>query len=496
MRIIEPFGVGGGPDLLARALAPKLSELWGQPVTVENHPGAGATAGPALVAKSPPDGSTLLINTSAQAYSATLSKNLPYDPLKDFIPVASLTTQSYVLVAGHLAGITTVRELIAAAKMKPGGLKFGSAGAGTGTHLAIVKFNLEAGIRAVDASGSNTRFESFELFDDNTRFQLSWVVTSSGSLAAVTAFASHELAESITDPFNGGWEQTFPPSSAFAGQIGDVCSQTGISNGVGVNAYWSIADNACIKPTAGVRRVSLTKTDVAHEPRDGPARTGFVDVGPLCGSGTFGFFVRTFRNEIVVTAQIVGFESPIVSWLIDGNPVSILQGVINVAARWDPEPPPAAGAAAPQLPSTAQLTTIHGSPDGPIVQISVGPNAGNVSFRIDLSVVESFDTGEAGGRKTSQRTAVLEVDLHNEEIVWDARHGDVVKNCDRVKHLFDGPGGVIGPHDPGGPADLLGQVQRVIERGRSEYLLTVANTLTARPDLARALQALARLGQN
>ena len=70
VRMIEPFGAGGGPDLLARALAPKLSELWGQPVTVENIPGAGATAGPAQVAKSPADGYTLLINTSAQAYSA------------------------------------------------------------------------------------------------------------------------------------------------------------------------------------------------------------------------------------------------------------------------------------------------------------------------------------------------------------------------------------------------------------------------------------------
>jgi tripartite-type tricarboxylate transporter receptor subunit TctC len=89
---------------LARALAPKLSELWGQPVTVENHPGAGATTGPALVAKSPADGYTLLINTSAQAYSAALSRNLPYDPLKDFIPVASLTNQPYVLVAGKPAG--------------------------------------------------------------------------------------------------------------------------------------------------------------------------------------------------------------------------------------------------------------------------------------------------------------------------------------------------------------------------------------------------------
>ena len=100
VQIIEPFGAGGGLDLLARALAPKLSELWGQPVTVDNHPGAGATAAPALVAKSPADGHTLLINTSAQAYSAAISKNLPYDPLKDFIPIASLTNQPYVLVAG------------------------------------------------------------------------------------------------------------------------------------------------------------------------------------------------------------------------------------------------------------------------------------------------------------------------------------------------------------------------------------------------------------
>jgi tripartite-type tricarboxylate transporter receptor subunit TctC len=103
-----------------------------------------------LVAKSPADGYTLLINTSAQAYSAVLSKNLPYAPLKDFVPVAALTNQPYVLVAGKPAGITTVRELIAAAKLKPGELNFGSTGPGTGTHLGIVKFNFEAGIQVVD----------------------------------------------------------------------------------------------------------------------------------------------------------------------------------------------------------------------------------------------------------------------------------------------------------------------------------------------------------
>jgi tripartite-type tricarboxylate transporter receptor subunit TctC len=149
VRIIEPFGAGGGPDLLARALAPKLSELWRQPVTVENIPGAGATAGPAQVAKSPGDGYTLLINTNAQAYSAALLKDLPYDPLKDFIPVIPLTRQPYVLVAGKAAGVTTVAELIAAAKAKPGELKFGSTGIGTGTHIGIEKFNQAAGLKAL-----------------------------------------------------------------------------------------------------------------------------------------------------------------------------------------------------------------------------------------------------------------------------------------------------------------------------------------------------------
>jgi len=151
VRMIEPFGAGGGQDVISRAVSPKLSALWGQPVTVENHPGAGSTAAPALVAKSPPDGYTLLVNTSAHAYSAAVLKNLPYNPLKDFIPVAALTSQPYVLVASKSSGITTVSELIAAAKAKPGELKFGSTGTGTGTHLGLEKFNLEAGIKAAHA---------------------------------------------------------------------------------------------------------------------------------------------------------------------------------------------------------------------------------------------------------------------------------------------------------------------------------------------------------
>src|SRR6266852_4021045 len=148
VRIIEPFGAGGGPDIIARAISPKLTALWGQPVTVENHPGAGSTAAPAMVAESPADGYTLLVHTNAHAYSAALLTNLPYDPLIDFVPVAPLTTQSYVLVARETAAVTTLSALIAAAKAKPGELRFGSTGPGTGTHLGIEKFNLAAGINA------------------------------------------------------------------------------------------------------------------------------------------------------------------------------------------------------------------------------------------------------------------------------------------------------------------------------------------------------------
>jgi len=94
VRMIEPFGSGSGPEVIATAVSRRLAELWAQSVTVENHPGAGSTAAPAIVAKSPADGYTLLVHTNAHAYSAALVTNLPYDPVADFVPVAALTTQS------------------------------------------------------------------------------------------------------------------------------------------------------------------------------------------------------------------------------------------------------------------------------------------------------------------------------------------------------------------------------------------------------------------
>ena len=156
MRLIEPFGAGGGPDLIARAVAGPLSELWGQPVTGENYPGAGSTAGPALVARSPADGYTLLVSTSAHAYSASYRTSLPYDPLDDFVPIAPLTNQPYVLVASMHLGVTTLAELISAAKARPDAIRFSSSGMGTATHVAVEKLNLEVLIEAVHVPARGT----------------------------------------------------------------------------------------------------------------------------------------------------------------------------------------------------------------------------------------------------------------------------------------------------------------------------------------------------
>jgi tripartite-type tricarboxylate transporter receptor subunit TctC len=147
MRLIEPFGEGGGPDVVARALVRPLAERLGRRVDAVNHPGGGSTAAPSLVLDAPADGDTLLINTSAHAYSTVAARRLPYDPLTDFVAVAPLTTQAYVVVAGAGAGVATRADLVAAASAAA--LRYASTGIGTGTHVGTEELNRTIGINAV-----------------------------------------------------------------------------------------------------------------------------------------------------------------------------------------------------------------------------------------------------------------------------------------------------------------------------------------------------------
>ena len=144
IRIIVPFPPGGPADMIARLVGQRMSEDWGQPVLIENRAGGNTAIGAQAAARSPPGGYTLFAAAmdTTMVLNPLVTPNLPYDPLNDFIPVAPLTSQPYVLVAGTSSGITSVRDLIAAAKRNPGELKFGSAGIGSGTHFGAEKFNL------------------------------------------------------------------------------------------------------------------------------------------------------------------------------------------------------------------------------------------------------------------------------------------------------------------------------------------------------------------
>jgi tripartite-type tricarboxylate transporter receptor subunit TctC len=149
VHLIVPFTAGSATDTLARTFGQKLSEMWGQSVIVENRPGAGGTIGAAVVAKSPPDGYTLLVNSAAQAYNVSIYPALSYDTAKDFVEVAPLAGQPNVLIVAPATGIKSVADLIALAKQKPGQLNYASAGTGSGTHINAEKFKLAAGIDVV-----------------------------------------------------------------------------------------------------------------------------------------------------------------------------------------------------------------------------------------------------------------------------------------------------------------------------------------------------------
>src|SRR5260370_11673694 len=141
------FTPGGGPDIPARYIAQKLGEAWKRQVIVDNRPGAGGTLAAGTVARAAPDGTTLLSVSSAHAIAPILYSNLTYDTLKDLAGITLSAASKYVLVVSPSLGIKSVKELIAAAKAKPGSLNFSSAGVGSGTHFP------GAVVQALAASG-------------------------------------------------------------------------------------------------------------------------------------------------------------------------------------------------------------------------------------------------------------------------------------------------------------------------------------------------------
>ncbi len=148
IRLVVPFPPGGATDLLARAVAQKLSEAWGASVVVDNRPGAGGNIGTELVAKAAPDGYTLEMGTvGTHAINASLYAKIPYDHVKDFAPVILVAGVPNVLVVNPSVPVNSVQELIAYAKANPGKLNFASSGSGTSIHLSGELFKVMAGVQ-------------------------------------------------------------------------------------------------------------------------------------------------------------------------------------------------------------------------------------------------------------------------------------------------------------------------------------------------------------
>ena len=145
IRLVIPFAPGGLVDVPGRVIAQRLGEALGQPVVVENRAGAGSTIGADAVAKSKPDGHTLLLTSTTHVISANLYKALPYDSLRDFAPVMKLTEGPYVLVVNPALKAASVAELVALARERPGRIDYGSSGNGSSQHLVAALFCAMAG---------------------------------------------------------------------------------------------------------------------------------------------------------------------------------------------------------------------------------------------------------------------------------------------------------------------------------------------------------------
>jgi len=156
VQMVVAFTPGSAVDIVGRIVAEKLSQMWGQPVVSDNRAGAGGSIGSAAVARAAPDGYTLLVTSNAHVINPSIFAKLPYDTLKDFTDIALFVEQPNVMVVSSESRYKTLKDLVGAAKAKPGSLNIGHAGIGSGTHLNTEKFIAAAGIQVVEVPFKGT----------------------------------------------------------------------------------------------------------------------------------------------------------------------------------------------------------------------------------------------------------------------------------------------------------------------------------------------------
>jgi tripartite-type tricarboxylate transporter receptor subunit TctC len=177
IRFVVPFSPGGGTDTMARLIAQKMGENWGQSVLIENRTGAGGTIGITLVSKATPDGYTILVSSSAFSINAALQPSLPYDPLKDFVGVTQLGVSMSTLVVTPTLGVKTLKDFIEYAKARPGKVLFSSGGFGSSTHINAERFRLAAGFKPVHVAFKGSSDAALEVVAGRVQYMITGLLT-------------------------------------------------------------------------------------------------------------------------------------------------------------------------------------------------------------------------------------------------------------------------------------------------------------------------------
>jgi tripartite-type tricarboxylate transporter receptor subunit TctC len=203
VKIVVPFSPGSATDVIARAVFDKVSASVGQPFIIENKVGAGGTLGAATVARSEPDGQTILLTSSSHTVTPATYSNLPYDTLKDFVAVIPIGNLPNVLVVSATKNYGSLKALVDAAKVKPGALSFGSAGPGSASHLTAERLRLSAKFEAVHVPFKGAPEALREIVSDRIDFYFSPLLPAKGLLAEgklkALAVSSSKRASALKD---------------------------------------------------------------------------------------------------------------------------------------------------------------------------------------------------------------------------------------------------------------------------------------------------------
>jgi len=284
VKLVVGFTPGGGVDIAARTLAPKLSELIGQPVIVENKPGAGTNIANEFVAKAAPDGTTLLVNTSAVAINMSLYRDLPFDTLRDFAPVSIFSESPNILVVNSKTAAASMKEFLALARANPGKLNYSSAGSGTTQHLSAELLELRTGISMVHVPYKGTAPSLTALIAGEVDM----------TFANIPAILQHVKSGRLRPLASTGTRR--------AALMADVptMKEAGV-DGVEVTAWYGVLAPAAT-PKEMVAGLSAAVAKAAHDPemRKRLAEQGAEPVGNSAEE-----FARLLKDEVAKWAEVV-----------------------------------------------------------------------------------------------------------------------------------------------------------------------------------------------